>query len=69
LEPGWSGNWRWSRDGAEVARIGFRALEGRVVLDFRVRLYGGDWEPITQTVPPFTFHDTISKLIIQYHAG
>jgi len=51
LQSGWSGNWQWSRDGDEVAQVGFRTLDGRIVLDFRVRLHSGDWEPITQTVP------------------
>jgi hypothetical protein len=50
LRPGRQGNWVWSRDGEEVGRIGYRAEEGRFVLDYRVRQYGGDWEPITQPV-------------------
>ena len=48
LEPGRMGNWVWSRNGEEIARIGYRAEEGRFVLDYRVRLYGGDWESIEQ---------------------
>lgn len=51
LRPGRMGNWVWSRDGEEVARIGYKAEEGRLVLDYRVRQNGGDWEPITETVP------------------
>lgn len=50
LQPGWRGNWRWSRDGEEVARIDLSAKVGRLALDYRVRQYGGDWEPISETV-------------------
>lgn len=48
LEPGRMGNWVWSQDGEEIARIGYRAEERRIVLNYRVRLYGGDWESIKQ---------------------
>ncbi|WP_138935920.1 hypothetical protein [Roseovarius arcticus] len=50
LRPGRQGNWVWSRDGEEVGRIGYKAKGGRLVLDYRVRQYGGDWEPITETI-------------------
>jgi hypothetical protein len=50
LKPGGQGNWVWSRDGTEVGRIGYKAEEGRLVLSYRVRAYGGDWEPITETI-------------------
>ncbi|UWQ90844.1 hypothetical protein K3727_19170 [Rhodobacteraceae bacterium M382] len=51
LNNGWRGNWTWSRDGEEVARIGFRSETGRIVLSYRISQYGGDWEPVTQRVP------------------
>ncbi|MEP1586406.1 MAG: hypothetical protein ABJR46_13210 [Tateyamaria sp.] len=51
LAVGWSGGWSWTRDGKEEARISFKAEQGRVVLDYKVRLYSGEWEPITQPVP------------------
>lgn len=50
LRPGRVGNWVWSRDGEEVARIGYKAKEGLLVLDYRVRVYGGEWETITESV-------------------
>ncbi|KIN79616.1 hypothetical protein [Sulfitobacter mediterraneus] len=50
LRPGSSGNWVWSRDGEEVERINYRAEERRLVLDYKVRVYGGDWEPISQPI-------------------
>lgn len=48
LQPGKIGNWVWSRDGEEVARIGYWAEEGRLTLNYRVRVCGGDWESIEQ---------------------
>lgn len=50
LRPGRTGNWVWSRDGEEVGRINYRAEERRLVLDYKVRVYGGDWEPISQPI-------------------
>lgn len=50
LRNGWQGNWTWSRDGQQVASIGCRTDQDRITLDYKVRHYGGDWEPITQTV-------------------
>lgn len=50
LKAGWSGGWSWTRDGQEEARISLMAEQGRIVLDFKVRQYGNDWEPITQHV-------------------
>ena len=50
LVPGRAGSWVWSRDGEEVGRIGYRAEQGAIVLNYRVRMYGGDWQPITETV-------------------
>ena len=51
LRSGWQGNWTWSRDGEEIARVGYKAEQDRIVLDYKVRLNGGDWEPITQPIP------------------
>jgi hypothetical protein len=51
LRPGRRGNWVWSRDGAEVGRIDYKATDASLVLDYRVKQYSGDWEPITETVP------------------
>ncbi|SFO39206.1 hypothetical protein SAMN04487859_1392 [Roseovarius lutimaris] len=50
LCPGWRGNWIWSCDGEEVSRIGCRAEQGHFVLDYKLRQYGGEWEPISQTI-------------------
>lgn len=48
LEPGRTGNWVWSRDGREIARIGYRTDDDRLFLNYRVRLCGSDWEDIEQ---------------------
>jgi hypothetical protein len=50
LEHGRQGNWVWSRDGQELARIGYKADGGRFILDYKIRQYGGDWEPVTQHI-------------------
>lgn len=51
LRPGARGHWVWSRDGEEVARIGYHVNGGQFVLNYRVRMYGGEWEPITEAIP------------------
>jgi len=43
LQPGYRGGWRWSRNGQEIASIGMRAEEDRVILTYRHRSGGGDW--------------------------
>jgi hypothetical protein len=50
LSEGWRGNWQWSRDGEVLSKIGMQTEQGRIVLDYRVRLYGSDWEAVTQSV-------------------
>ena len=50
LEPGWSGQWVWSRNGQETSRISSHAEQGSIILSYSVRQNGSDWEPITQTV-------------------
>jgi hypothetical protein len=51
LEAGMRGNWVWSRDDNEIASIGYHCTGGVLELDYRVRVYGGDWESIQQNVP------------------
>lgn len=50
LSPGWCGGWQWSRDGEKVASINLRAEEDRLHLTYRVRIAGGDWEDVDETV-------------------
>ena len=48
LKEGWQGHWVWSRDGTEVCKIGAKSKDGSLILEYRVRQYGADWEPVTQ---------------------
>jgi hypothetical protein len=50
LEPGWSGVWQWTRDGERVAWITLRAEADRLHLSYRVRIGGGEWEDVDETV-------------------
>lgn len=50
LSEGWRGNWQWSRNGEVLSKIGMRTEQKRIVLDYRVRLAGEDWEPVTLPV-------------------
>jgi hypothetical protein len=51
LRPGLQGQWEWSSDGKKVASVIFKITEVGVVLDYSIKLYGDDWETISQTVP------------------
>ena len=51
LEAGSRGNWIWSRNGKEFARVGYHCVGTDLTLDYQVRLRGREWEPIKQTVP------------------
>lgn len=51
LRPGLSGSWQWKRYDEEVARINWKATDAHLILDYRVRVSGGDWESINQPVP------------------
>ena len=50
LRPGYSGNLIWSQNGEEIGRIGYHVTDEHLVLDYRSRQNGGDWEPITEHV-------------------
>lgn len=50
LAPSWWGGWRWTRDGERVASITLRAEADRLHLSYRVRVYGGDWQDVEETV-------------------
>lgn len=50
LRPGWCGGWQWSRNGERVASINLRAEEDRLHLTYRVRIGGGDWKDVEETV-------------------
>ncbi len=50
LRGGWTGGWQWSRDGEKVASINLRAEHDQLRLTYRVRLNGGEWEDVAETV-------------------
>ena len=50
LGAGWSGGWKWTRDGERVAWINLRAEADRLQLSYRVRIGGGEWKDVEETV-------------------
>lgn len=50
LHPGWWGGWQWTHDGERVAWINLRAEADRLYLSYRVRIGGGEWEDVGETV-------------------
>ena len=50
LRAGWAGAWQWDRDGENVASINLRAEADRLHLSHRVRIGGGEWEDVEETV-------------------
>jgi hypothetical protein len=50
LGAGWSGGWQWTRDGERVAWINLRADADRLQLSYRVRIGGGEWKDVEETV-------------------
>jgi hypothetical protein len=50
LRPGISGSLTWNVGGEPSGDIRFSTEEHHINLNYRVRAYGDDWEPITQTI-------------------
>ena len=50
LKPGWAGGWQWTRDGEQVAWINLRSEADRLHLAYRVRILGGEWQDVSETV-------------------
>lgn len=50
LESGRAGWWRWSRGDEETGSIRLRADDGGIVLMYRTRPWGGEWEDVEQRV-------------------
>jgi hypothetical protein len=50
LQPAWSGGLQWTRGGERVAWMDLRAEADRVHLSYRVRINGGEWEDVAETV-------------------
>jgi hypothetical protein len=51
LRPGYRGGWEWKRDGERVAWIQFRRDGDRLILSYRVRRHGGEWQDVEQPTP------------------
>lgn len=51
LRVGTRGNWSWSRDGSQIASIGFSTQATTMTFNYRVRVHGDEWETIEQAVP------------------
>lgn len=50
LAPGRAFGWRWTRNGEEVASIQIRTEADRVILNYRSRSNGGEWQPMEYPV-------------------
>lgn len=50
LTPGRAFGWQWTRNGEEVASIQMRTEADRVILNYRNRRHGGEWEPMEYPV-------------------
>ena len=50
LRPGWSGTCQWT-DGNEVVSINLRAEAAGLHLSYPVRVGGGEWEDMAETIP------------------
>ncbi len=50
LKPGCSFNWQWTRGGNEVASINIRTETDRVILDYRTRNHGDEWQDMSYPV-------------------
>lgn len=50
LLTGNRGNWVWSRDGEETARISYSSTGRVLLLEYRVREWGGDWQSVEEPV-------------------
>ena len=50
LTPGQSFGWSWTRNGKKLATIHLSVQFDSVILDYRQREYGGDWEEVNYPV-------------------
>jgi hypothetical protein len=48
--PGLWGGWQWTRDSEKVASINLRVEADPLNLTYRVRVNGGEWEDVAETV-------------------
>ena len=55
LQPGWFSTCQWT-DGSEVFSIKLRAQAERLHLRYKVRVGGGEWENMAETIPIVHLH-------------
>ena len=51
LRPGYRGGWKWTRNGEQVASLRFWRGPNGLVLSYRVRDHGGEWQDVEQPTP------------------
>ena len=51
LRPEYRGGWKWARDGEQVASIQLRRDTNTLVLSYRIRPHGGEWQDVEQPTP------------------
>jgi hypothetical protein len=51
LRPGYQGGWEWKRDGERVAWIQFRRDGNALILSYRVRQHGEEWQDVEKPTP------------------
>jgi hypothetical protein len=51
LRPGYRGGWKWTRDGEQVASLQLRRDTNTLVLSYRIRPHGGEWQDVEQPTP------------------
>jgi hypothetical protein len=50
LTPGRAFGWHWTRNGEQISDINIRTEAERVILNYRSRSNGGDWQPMAYAV-------------------
>src|SRR5271165_2827596 len=50
LRDGSAGCWQWTRDGEKLGSINLHAEADQLHLSYRVRIAGGEWEDVAETV-------------------
>lgn len=50
FRAGTMGNLTWSSRGEQTGLLGFSMVEKGMVLNYRYRINGGEWEPVEQTI-------------------
>jgi hypothetical protein len=50
LRAGWMCTWQWSGDGDKVTPTNMRVEDDRLHLTYRMRIGGGEWEDVNETV-------------------